>query len=489
MGDLGVADGPEPDSSGLDFARPLLLSCYELGRQPQQLASAAAALERAGFSPQLCDVSITKLDEAAVRAAGLVVISVPMHTALRIGLELLPRVRALAPRAHICFPGLYAPLNAALVRTAGADSAVGEHEGWLVELAEALRAGRALPGLPAAGARPRIDVVPARAGLAALEKYGRLLVAGPAGLERRVAGTLEATRGCLHLCRHCPIPPVWNGRFVAVPVELVLEDARRQVAAGARHFSFSDPDFLNGPGHALAVARGLHAQHPEVSFDFTAKVEHLLARRALLPELAALGCVFIVSAVEALSPLVLDVLAKGHVRADVEVALAAVRAAGISLRPTFVPFTPWTTMADYLELVGWLREHGLEDEVDPVQLSIRLLLPPGSLLLERAELAAHLRGLDATGLQHRWVHPDPRLDALAETVTAICEDAAGVAGGEEPVVTFARIHAAAAAAAGVAAPAPAVTGARRRLPPPRLSEAWFCCAEPTARQLRSAAGT
>ena len=118
-------------------------------------------------------------------------------------------------------------------------------------------------------------------------------------------GYLEASRGCNHLCRHCPIPPVYGGRFFVVPQDVVLADARRRVDAGAAHLTLGDPDFLNGPRHAVAVARALHAAFPDVSFDFTAKVEHLLKHRALLPELRALGCAFVVSAAESLSDTVL----------------------------------------------------------------------------------------------------------------------------------------------------------------------------------------
>ena len=219
--------------------------------------------------------------------------------------------------------------------------------------------------------------MPDRAGLPALDKYARLAIAD----ERRVAGHVEATRGCKHLCRHCPIPPVYGGRFFAVPAEVVLADARAQIEAGARHLDFGDPDFLNGPTHALRVTRALHAAHPDVTFSFTAKVEHIVAQAALIPELAASGALFVVSAVESLSDRVLAALAKGHQAADVPRAIAIVRAAGMSLRPTFVAFTPWTTLDDYLELCRFIRAHELEDEVDPVQLSLRLLVPPGSLLL------------------------------------------------------------------------------------------------------------
>ena len=185
--------------------------------------------------------------------------------------------------------------------------------------------------------------------------------------------------------------PVYDGRFFVVPVETVLADVRQQVAAGASHVTFGDPDFLNGPRHALAVARALHAEFPSVTFDFTAKVEHLLRERQHLPELAALGCAFIVTAAESLDDRVLGHLDKGHTRSDLVAVLGAARAAGIALRPTWVAFTPWTTLDGYREWLDFLADEALVDHVDPVQYGIRLLIPPGSLLLDLPEMRQHLR--------------------------------------------------------------------------------------------------
>ena len=97
------------------------------------------------------------------------------------------------------------------------------------------------------------------------------------------------------------IVPVYRGRFVAVPRETVLADVAQQIAVGARHVSFGDPDFLNGPTHALRIVRELHARWPEVSFDATIKIEHLLEHRALLADLAQCGMIFVTSAVESLN--------------------------------------------------------------------------------------------------------------------------------------------------------------------------------------------
>jgi len=439
----------------------LLIACYELGHQPLAVAWPAAALEHAGYAPAVLDVSVDGFDGALARRARLVAISVPMHTALRLGVKVAARVREVNPDCHVAFYGLYATLNAEYLLAHGADSVIsGEVETPLLELARRLEAGAAVDRAPGPHLARTTLPVPSRAALPALKRYAHLERDGALTL----AGYVEASRGCKHHCRHCPIPPVYGGRFFVIAPEVVLADVRQLVAAGATHITFGDPDFLNGPRHALRVARDLHAEFPHVTFDVTAKVEHLLARRGDVAELAALGCIFIVSAVESLSDTVLAHLDKGHTAADVREALDVVRDAGVALRPTWVAFTPWTTLDDYRAMVSFVDEEGLVDHVDPVQFSVRLLVPPGSLLLGTEALRPHLGPLVADAFHYRWTHPDPRMDQLHADVSALV--AAAAEQKEDAAVTFGRIQ-------DLAFDTP-----RRRPTPrrsaPRLTEAVFC---------------
>ncbi|MBI3457505.1 MAG: B12-binding domain-containing radical SAM protein [Candidatus Rokubacteria bacterium] len=455
----------------------LLAACYELGHQPLAVAWPAAFLEAQGYAPAVMDVAVEAFDAEKAARARLVAISVPMHTALRLGVVVAERARAVNPSCHLVFYGLYASLNADYLLAHGADSVIGgEAETPLVELARALETGndRPIPGVSRAGAPagPHLAKlpfpVPSRARLPSLKKYAHLERDG----RLELVGYVEASRGCKHLCRHCPIPPVYGGRFFVVPKAVVLADIRQLVRAGATHITFGDPDFLNGPGHSLAIARAVHAEFSGLTFDCTAKIEHLLRQRGHLPELAALGCVFIVSAVESLSDAVLAHLDKGHTRADVIEALQAVRAAGIAPRPTWVPFTPWTTLGDYREMLDFVEREGLVDHVDPVQYSIRLLLPPGSLLLESAAMRPYLAELVEADFYYRWTHPDPRMEALPEAVAALVAEAAECE--EDAAVTFDRIRRLADDAAGVPAGPPRAPLDPGRTRPPRLTEPWFC---------------
>jgi radical SAM superfamily enzyme YgiQ (UPF0313 family) len=387
-----------------------------------------------------------------------------MHTALRLGVAAAARVRAVNRDAHVCFYGHYAALNGEHLLQAGhADSVLaGEMEEELVALARSLS-----PQTRRVPLTRLAFPTPVRGALPALGKYARLERDGA----RDVVAYAEASRGCKHGCRHCPIPAVYGRRFFVVPPEVVLADVRQQVKAGATHLTFGDPDFLNGPRHALTVARAVHAEFPALTFDFTAKIEHLLRAREHLAELVDLGALFVVSAAESLDDDVLAILDKGHTRGDIEQALRLTRAAGLSLRPTWVAFTPWTTLPAYRAWLDFLVDAELVDATDPVQYGLRLLVPPGSLLLEQPAMRAHLGRLVADAFYYEWTHPDPRMDVLQRTVAAAVAAAADRR--EDAGVTFEGVRALAAEAAGARAPEPLALAPDRRRPP-KLTEPWFC---------------
>ena len=455
----------------------LLVSCYELGHQPLNLASPLAHLRAAGFDPVAVDTSIDQLTDDEIRRARLVAISVPMHTALRLGSRVAERVRSLNPEAHIAFYGLYATLNAGyLLRNHGDSVISGEYERALTGLAQSLANGIEPSSIPGGGTANRVAapslervafVQPDRATLPALRSYAGLEVNGT--IVR--AGYVETTRGCHHTCGHCPITPIYGGKFFAIPREVVLADAKSQIEAGARHITFGDPDFFNGPRHGLRIISELRVEFPWLTFDATIKIEHILEHWRLIPELASNGCVFVVSAVESLSETVLTRLGKGHNRKDVSAALDLLDEHGIPMRPSLLPFSPWSTLDDYLELLRFFAERDLIEHVDPVHFSIRLLVPPGSALLSDPTSSEWLGELDEEAFTFRWSSSDPRLDDLHRQVSKLVEQAAVE---QEPArSTFQKIWETAHSIAGIECTALPIPRTRRKTPP-RLTESWFC---------------
>src|SRR5487761_280194 len=391
-----------------------LISTYELGRQPFGLASPAAWLRASGAEVVCVDLSREPLREEAIRDAALIAFYVPMHTATRLAAQLLDTIRATSPRAHICFYGLYAPVNEGWLRKLGVQTILGgEFEQGLEDLAKRIAAGGAgdLQSEPVVSLARQKFVVPDRTGLIALDQYARLAL--PDG-EKRTVGYTEASRGCKHLCRHCPIVPVYKGVFRVVDRDVVLADIRQQIATGAQHITFGDPDFFNGIGHAIPLVKVLHNEFPQITYDATIKIEHLLRHSEFLPMLRQTGCLFVTSAVESVDDLVLEKLDKHHTRADFLDVVRRYQEIGLTLPPTFLPFTPWTSLESYLDLLEALRENGLVENVAPIQLAIRLLIPAGSRLLELSEVRALATRFDESAMVYPWKHSDPRVDMLSQ---------------------------------------------------------------------------
>ena len=448
----------------------LLLATYELGRQPFGLASPAAWLRKRGHSVECRDLSRQSLDESMVRDSQLIVFYLPMHTATLLALRWAKIARAKNAAATLCACGLYAPLNEPHLRAAGFLAIFGpEFEADLAALADEIASGKqAQAKRNGRWPLPRLAFeLPDRAGLPQLRKYAHVVL--PEG-SHRIAGYTEASRGCKHLCRHCPIVPVYAGQFRVVPREIVLADVRQQVSAGAQHITFGDPDFFNGITHAMRIVEELHAEFPQLTYDVTIKIEHLLRRADALPKLARTGCLFVTSAVESLDDEVLRKLDKGHTRADFVRALDLCANTGLTLQPTFVPFTPWTTRDSYFELLETIAERDLVCAVPSIQLAIRLLIPSRSRLLELPEIAATVGEFDAEKLVYPWTHHDPAIDALATRVFGI------VAAEERQKASRAAIFERLWLAASELRPAKAfpfrVTGVPRLAP--YLSEPWYC---------------
>jgi radical SAM superfamily enzyme YgiQ (UPF0313 family) len=466
--------------------RAVLISTYELGRQPFGLASPAAWLRRAGWDVTCVDLTRQPLPAASVETASLIGFHLPMHTATRLAAPAIATVRRLNPTARVCAYGLYAPLNAAWLRSIGVDDVIGaEFEEELTAIARRC-AGvdpREPDPAPGPGPEPRATIprihflVPDRSGLPALNRYATLHM--PDGT-RRVVGSTEASRGCKHFCRHCPIVPVYEGQFRIVEADVVLADIDAQVAAGAQHITFGDPDFFNGPTHAMRVVDGLHASHPALTYDVTIKIEHLLQHGHRLPRLRETGCLFITSAVESIDDRALAFLLKSHTREDFIGAVRLCRAIGVTLVPTFVAFHPWLTLEGYCDLLDTIARLDLIDHVPSIQLAIRLLIPQGSKLLDLDEVRGLVTGFDPATLAHRWFHPDPRVDDLHREVTSLV----GVRVASDRRALFEEISALAHDRAGLARAAEPASPAPALAAVPYLDEPWYCCAEPNPDQMR-----
>jgi radical SAM superfamily enzyme YgiQ (UPF0313 family) len=436
------------------------------------LASPAAALVAAGIEVTLLDLAVEEWDPELVDRVDAVAFSVPMHTAMRLAMSMAGTIRERRPRLPIAFYGLYGAVGSERTLSRLADVLiVGEYEPGLVAWARGLNdPDLALPGITS-HLGPSDFRVPDRSLLPSHDNYARLEWQG----ETRIAGAVEASHGCRHRCRHCPIPVVYDGRMRVVGSEVVLADIDQLVSQGVEHVTFGDPDFLNAPRYSLDLLRSAHSAHPDLTFDVTVKVEHILAHESLWQEMASLGLLFVVSAFESVDERTLEILDKNHTVSDMARAVSVLATAGVHIRPTWLPFLPWTTKRDLFDLVAFLDRNRLWSATDPVQLAIKLLIPEGSLLEQHPAVAPHLLGYEPQSLTWSWRFADPETDLLHRELDVIAAEGSDC--GAEAADTLGAMRARIAEAVGVDL-APIVASP----PTPRLSESWFCCAEPTEAQ-------
>ncbi len=433
------------------MTRVLLISTYEQGHQPLGIAMPAAALIDAGHQVRAVDlavesVSAERLNELAADA-DLVGISTPMHTAARLGVRIARTLEGASDK--IVFYGLAA--NS--LRETGLGRALsGDTDLQLVALAN----GEQAPSVPIFDRLPRL--VPERSILPPIDQYARYRdTTGAAHL----TGYVEATRGCAHRCTHCPLTPIYAGRLRINGAETVLSDIDQQAHEGAEHITFGDPDFFNAAEQAIDLLRESARRHPSMTFDATIKVEHLIEHEQLLPELSKLSVTFITSAFESVDDHLLSVLDKGHSAADLDTVLQSTATAGIAIRPTWLPFTPWTSAQHFLDLLQFVETRQLVDVTPPVQLGLRLLVPSDSPLAAPMQEMGSLVDYDQDGLTWNWRHEDPRMDALQSELASMAEQQA----------SFAQIKEVACLALG-AEPWPDEPAPHTHRP--GLTEDWFC---------------
>ncbi len=167
-------------------------------------------------------------------------------------------------------------------------------------------------------------------------------------------------------------------------------------------------------------------------------------------------------------------LDKGHTARDAERAVKLLRQRGIEPRPSFLPFTPWTEFQDIFDILDFVAANDLVGNVDPIQYTIRLLVPRESLLHDDPSFGRFLGEFDEDRLTFRWESADPRLDVLQKRLVEIAEQAAS--NEETSLETFMRIGGAVVRAAGRAPSRArhevAAGGVDRSAP--RLTEPWFC---------------
>ncbi len=434
----------------------LLTSFYDLGKQPKIIAEIADRYNTPEVNFEFVDFSIDKqnIDLATYDVLG---IYAPMHTATILSIEYIKDKKL--PNKVFTF-GLYGSVledfNSSIIHIKDIESDeltsfLGLYENQKFSLKNNI---------------PNREIFPD------ISNYAHLVD----GSNNLIAGSVETTYGCKHSCTHCPIPISFNGSFKTYSFEKIVNDVQNQVNQGAKHISFNDPDFFNGPMHALKILEALNKKFPGITYDSTIKVEHIIKYKKYFKELASLNMVFVISAFETTNDKVLSILEKNHTRSDLNNSIEISQEFSIDIRPTWMPFSPWTELKDLSNIVELIEGYQLRETVDPIQLTIKLLIPKHSLIIQRPEIKKYLGNYEKESLSYQWKYENIDAEKLQFRLFDFILNNSELNEHKQYLGMVNIIE--------------EFTG-RKLLTNfkydfknvPKLSETWFCCAEPSKIQL------
>ena len=434
----------------------LLLSFYDLGKQPKIISELYKKLDNGSNQIDIVDYSIEEknltLDNYDVLG-----IYASMHTASVLAEQYL-RDRKLPNKLFVF--GLYANVFSEMFSNFQSIHSFDSDE---------------LESLLEVQLNPNYSFkhsVPDRTILPSITDYSHIVD----GSNNLIAGSVETTYGCKHECTHCPVPIEFKGMFKTFGTEKIITDVTNQVEEGAKHISFNDPDFFNGPKHALKILQLLNEKHPSITYDSTIKVEHILKYPDYFQELKNLNMLFVISAFETTNDHVLNILQKNHSFNDLNKAVELSLENKIDIRPTWMPFSPWTEQNDLISIIKLIENYKLRETVDPIQLTIKLLVPKNSLILKRPEMKEYLLDYDPASFSYAWQYKFPNIDNIQnELFTYVLQHESeneytqylGLVDILESHTNETLLN--------------SEKYSQRIVP--KLSETWFCCAEPNKIQL------
>ena len=434
----------------------LLLSFYDLGKQPKIISELYKKLDNGSNQIDIVDYSIEEKD-LTLDNYDVLGIYASMHTASVLAEQYL-RDRKLPNKLFVF--GLYANVFSEMFSDFQSIHSFDSDE---------------LESLLEVQLNPNYSFkhsVPDRTILPSITDYSHIVD----GSNNLIAGSVETTYGCKHECTHCPVPIEFKGMFKTFGTEKIITDVTNQVEEGAKHISFNDPDFFNGPKHALKILQLLNEKHPSITYDSTIKVEHILKYPDYFQELKNLNMLFVISAFETTNDHVLNILQKNHSFNDLNKAVELSLENNIDIRPTWMPFSPWTEQNDLISIIKLIENYKLRETVDPIQLTIKLLVPKNSLILKKPEMKEYLLDYDPASFSYAWQYKFPNIDNIQnELFTYVLQHESeneytqylGLVDILESHTNETLLN--------------SEKYSQRIVP--KLSETWFCCAEPNKIQL------
>ncbi len=180
-------------------------------------------------------------------------------------------------------------------------------------------------------------------------------------LETEETVSVLASRGCSNRCSFCLIPTLngrrssWRGRSV----ENVVSEIGDLVTRGKKDFYFVDPNFV-GPGkkgkeRVLELASALS----ELNITFGMETRASDLTDSLMKSMVGAGLTSMLLGIESASSRVLERLGKNTSVTQNELAVAAVREAGLEPEIGFIMFDAASTLGDIDRNLSFLDRNGL----------------------------------------------------------------------------------------------------------------------------------
>jgi len=408
-----------------------LISTYETGFQPLIISTAAAALLQNDITPAVYDLYMDKSDRSGIMDHEFYGIGLTLFDSLQGGVAIAAEIRAENPDAHICFYGPYADLNKERLMRYGNSCILGDWERPLTRLARVVLAGNdkewtRMPrvySLANRGAKAEYDrsycVVPARHLLPPIHTYSNTFIENI--LDRKMAvGNVETTRGCHHKCKFCSVYATSGTKVKFADPEVIMADVDQLVKQGVEHITFVDAEYINNIKFSLDIVNRIHDKYPQLTYDFTTRIDHVVENEAAISEFKNTGCIAITTSIEFPRKDILEKLDKGITSQHILKGMEILKRNEIKVHTTFVTFNPWTDLEGLMNLSFFIKDNDLEDVIDPIQYETRLHIYKGSPLLNDGTLSGLT--LHEQDFHYEWEHPDPQVEEVFQRMVKPAEE-------------------------------------------------------------------